>query len=121
MSPIRPNELNLMMFFSYETTTSIISFDVSISLIASFRPSLFFFWFVCQNYIKSHIDFYNKFKLDTFIIILFSTLSLSNSKFTSESVSIVLTLHSVIIPLSSRLKILILKNERFFGCKHFVC
>jgi hypothetical protein len=36
-------------------------------------------------------------------MILFKTLSASNSKLTNESVSIVLILHSVIIPLSSNL------------------
>jgi hypothetical protein len=43
-------------------------------------------------------------------MILFITLSASNSKLTNESVSIVLILHSVIIPLSSNLSIVLINQ-----------
>lgn len=50
------------------------------------------------------IAFHLNLNLLTFMIILLITLSKSNSKLTNDSVSIVLRLHSVIMPLSSNLK-----------------
>ena len=105
VSPIKPKELSRMNSFSFEMTISMISFDVSISLSASFKHSDLTFSSKTKQKSKFLATKQNRLRnsLLTFIIILLITLSNSKSKLTKDSVSMVLTLHSVIIPLSSNL------------------